>query len=126
MLAEKLTNRLEELKPRLPKKDKSYSNTTLKYKLVGDFRNEDLSGWKSDGLAFGNRTTLGEPVFNASGNLIRLDNGRASSKRIGKGIFGALRSPNIVLNDDFIGIRARGNKSTLRIVIDNFQKLLNS
>ena len=95
------------------------------YQIIGDFRNKDLTGWKSDGLAFGNETTLGEPVFNAYGSLVRLDHGRASSKRNGKGVFGALSSQNIILDKDFIGIRARGNQSTLRIIIDNFQLIQN-
>ncbi|MEX0288372.1 MAG: PSD1 and planctomycete cytochrome C domain-containing protein [Flavobacteriaceae bacterium] len=111
--------------PSLAKKGSDRSTSPGSYQLLGDFRNKDLNGWRSDGLAFGNVTTLGEPLIDGAGNLIGLDRGRASSRRVANEVFGALRSPNIVLEKDFIGIRARGNRSTLRIIIDNFQLIQN-
>jgi hypothetical protein len=41
------------------------------------------------------------------------------------GIFGSLQSQNFTLDKDFIGVRARGAKSTIRLVIDNFQLIQN-
>lgn len=105
-------------------KEKTSADTT--YQIIGDFRNADLDGWKSNGTAFGQRTTLGDPIIEkASGKLLRLDEGRASSKLFGKRIFGSLQSQNFILDKDFIGIRARGEKSTIRLVIDNFQLIQN-
>ncbi|MEM9327053.1 MAG: PSD1 and planctomycete cytochrome C domain-containing protein, partial [Bacteroidota bacterium] len=96
--------------------------TAQDYEVIGDFRGETLDGWKSDGLAFGKETTLGEPVLNSSGTrIMRFDGGKASSRRLSEGIFGALRSPNFEITSDFIGVRTRGEASIIRIVIDNFQ-----
>jgi dsDNA-binding SOS-regulon protein len=90
--------------------------------LLGDFRGNGLDSWKSDGFAFGKTTTLGEPVFSGKGNeIVALSDGKASSRLIGTGIFGALRSPNFTIDKDYIGVRALGKKSTIRIIIDNFQ-----
>ncbi|WP_422082377.1 PSD1 and planctomycete cytochrome C domain-containing protein [Ulvibacterium sp.] len=92
------------------------------FKVIGDFRNSGFDGWINNGLAFGERTTLGNPIMDqASGKLLGLDEGRASSKTLGTGIFGSLQSPNFILDTDYIGIRARGTNSTIRIIIDNFQ-----
>lgn len=96
------------------------------YQVIGDFRDADLDGWKSNGMAFGNRTTLGSPIVSQStGRLIKLDYGRASSKFFNTGIFGSLQSQNFILDKDFIGVRARGAKSTIRLIIDNFQLIQN-
>ena len=93
---------------------------------IGDFRNADFDGWITNGMAFGNQTTLGNPVMDrASGKLTAIDAGRASSKTMGKGIFGSLQSPNFILDSDYIGVRARGQHSTIRIIIDNFQLIQN-
>lgn len=107
----------------IPKPKKDVDNT---YQIIGDFRNVDLDGWKSNGMAFGNRTTLGEPILNSSsGSLVKLDQGRASSKLLDTGIFGSLQSQNFILEKDFITVKARGTKSTIRLVIDNFQLIQN-
>jgi len=100
--------------------EKKKNDTT--YQIIGDFRDSDFDGWKSTGIAFGKRTTLGDPIINkSSGRLIKLDKGRASSKHFGTGIFGSIQSPNFILEKNFIGVRARGKNSTIRIIIDNFQ-----
>lgn len=92
------------------------------YEVIGDFRGQDLDGWQSIGKAFGNQTTLGEPVFNKNATqLIRLSEGKASSRSINTGVVGALRSPDFTISKDFIGIRALGKQSSIRIIIDNFQ-----
>ena len=115
----------------------SYANTDLAkntsvttnektYSVIGDFRGRDFNGWTSDGFAFGQRSTLGNPLVNtATGKLLGLDDGKASSRTLGMGIFGALRSPNIILDKDFIGVRALGQNSSIRIIIDNFQLIQN-
>ncbi len=90
--------------------------------VLGDFRGQDLSGWKSDGKAFGPKSTLGNPVFLPdSKRLAKLDEGKASSRYYSTGIFGVLRSPDFVVDKDYIGVRARGHKGTIRVVMDNFQ-----
>jgi hypothetical protein len=90
--------------------------------VLGDFRGQDFQGWSADGLAFGSTTTLGEPVFSpGSGNLVALSPGMASSQKFGRGIFGALRSPDFVIDSRFVGVRARGKGASIRIVMENFQ-----
>ncbi|WP_299530051.1 PSD1 and planctomycete cytochrome C domain-containing protein [Ulvibacterium sp.] len=92
------------------------------YTIIGDFRNSGFDRWLTNGLAFGERTTLGNPLVDrTSEKLLGLDKGRASSKTLGTGVFGSLQSPNFILDTDYIGIRARGANSTIRIIIDNFQ-----
>ena len=102
------------------------ATTNTNYTLIGDFRGSDFDGWTSDGFAFGQRSTLGDPIVDpATGKLLGLQDGKASSKAMGMGIFGALRSPNMVLDKDFIGVRALGQNSSIRIIIDNFQLIQN-
>jgi len=96
-------------------------NSPKEDSVLGNFSESDLDGWKSDGLAFGNSSTLGDPVFNDQHKLISLKDGKASSKKLAIGIFGALRSPDFTINKNFIGVKAAGKKATIRIVIDNFQ-----
>ncbi|MGC4038891.1 MAG: PSD1 and planctomycete cytochrome C domain-containing protein [Chitinophagaceae bacterium] len=92
------------------------------YTMIGDFRNNDFGNWKSDGLAFGKTTTLGNPVFDEhTGKFLYLDEGKASSRKNGVGIFGALRSPNFTITDDSILVQAKSKNATIRIIIDNFQ-----
>lgn len=94
--------------------------------IIGDFRGQSLDGWRSDGLAFGQRSTLGNPVFDKRNTkLIGLENGKASSRSLSTGIYGAIRSPNFIIDKDFVGIRAMGKASTFRIIIDNFQLIQN-
>ncbi|MEQ9438293.1 MAG: PSD1 and planctomycete cytochrome C domain-containing protein [Cyclobacteriaceae bacterium] len=90
--------------------------------VIGDFRGQDFDGWQSAGLAFGDKTTLGDPVFTKDAHqLIRLSEGKASSRQINTGLVGALRSPNFTITQDFINVRAMGKQSSIRIIIDNFQ-----
>ena len=97
-------------------------NESKAIRVLGDFRGQDFSGWKSDGRAFGPKTTLGRPIFHSDKKrLSKLDEGKASSRYYSTGIFGALRSPNFVVDQDYIGVRARGKNGTIRIVMDNFQ-----
>ena len=89
--------------------------------VLGNFTGSDLNRWKSDGLAFTDETTLGDPIFNKKANLVGFEEGKASSKRLAKGVFGALRSPDFIIDKNNIGVYASGNKGTIRIIIDNFQ-----
>lgn len=114
---------LEVEKTHVPPPD-TVSNS-LDYILLGDFRNTDLDGWVANGIAFGKKSTLGKPSLNKSGKLGGLEDGKASSKLYSTGVFGILRSKDIILDRDFIGVRAHGNESTIRIIIDNFQLIQN-
>jgi hypothetical protein len=90
--------------------------------VIADFREQDLQGWKADGLAFGTCTTLGEPIFSSSTKTLKaLSSGFASSQQFGRGIWGALRSPDFRVDKNFIGVRARGKGASIRIVMENFQ-----
>ncbi len=98
------------------------NDTETGYTLLGDFRNGDLSGWQSSGLAFGQHTTLGEPKFDSqSQRLVSFSEGQASSRQISTEIVGALRSPDFTITEDFITVRAKGKESFIRVIIDNFQ-----
>ena len=99
-------------------KNKVLSNTDS---VLGNFTGSDLNRWKSDGLAFTDETTLGDPIFNKNANLVGFESGKASSKRLAKGVFGALRSPDFIIDKNNIGVYASGSKGTIRIIIDNFQ-----
>ncbi|WP_290708519.1 PSD1 and planctomycete cytochrome C domain-containing protein [Flavihumibacter sp. CACIAM 22H1] len=89
--------------------------------VLGDFSRADLDGWKSDGQAFGQSTTLGDPVFSAAKKWIGIREGMASSRKIAVGLYGALRSPDFIVSTNFIQVEAAGRQSSIRIVIDNFQ-----
>jgi len=90
-------------------------------RILADFTGSDLQGWKTDGPAFTRSTTLGEPVFSDQQKLTGLQQGLASSRKLSTNIFGALRSPDFVIDNNFIGVLAAGSKSSIRIIIDNFQ-----
>ncbi|WP_235954888.1 PSD1 and planctomycete cytochrome C domain-containing protein [Cyclobacterium salsum] len=90
--------------------------------VLGDFRGPDFQGWKTDGGAFGVGTTLGEPDFDIkTGELTGLKTGMASSRILGKGIYGALRSPDFKIDHAYLGVRARGKGGSIRVIMDNFQ-----
>ncbi|XOV91654.1 MAG: PSD1 and planctomycete cytochrome C domain-containing protein [Bacteroidota bacterium] len=109
-----------------PKMETSTTDEIADIKLLGDFRGNDLDGWISDGLAFGNATTLGQLIIDKkSGKIQGVEDGKASSKLLAKNIFGVLRSPNFTITKDKIGVKAIGKSSTVRIIIDNFQLIRN-
>ncbi|WP_339924452.1 PSD1 and planctomycete cytochrome C domain-containing protein [uncultured Cyclobacterium sp.] len=94
--------------------------------VLGDFRGADFQDWKADGFAFGNSTTLGEPLLTSSkGDLQALSSGIASSQKFGRGIYGALRSPDFIIDKQFIGVKAKGKGASIRIVMENFQLISN-
>ncbi|WP_232622903.1 PSD1 and planctomycete cytochrome C domain-containing protein [Pareuzebyella sediminis] len=126
LVAKKWPETLAEQSKTLAKEEKIKPSKPSAFTTIGDFRNADFYGWTSQGLAFGKRTTLGNPIVDtASKKLISLDEGRASSKALGTEFFGILQSPNFILESDYIGVKARGSKSTIRIIIDNFQLIQN-
>lgn len=104
----------------LPASGPSVTEPTASYRILGDFRGRELGAWRSDGFAFGNTTTLGQPVFKDD-KIVALQDGKASSRLYGMGKYGALRSPNFVIDKDFIGVRALGKGSTIRVIVDNYQ-----
>lgn len=79
-----------------------------------------LSNWSVHGAAFEN--TLGKPVFE-NGQLAYFDTEKISSKGFGAGITGSATSPNFIIDFDTLIVRAAGNHSSLRIIIDNFQQI---
>ncbi|WP_375582118.1 PSD1 and planctomycete cytochrome C domain-containing protein [Cyclobacterium xiamenense] len=90
--------------------------------VIGDFSGSDFDGWKADGWAFGEGTTLGDPQLDrTTGELLALKDGFASSRKLGTGIFGALRSPDFSIDRPYLGVRARGKGASIRIIMDNFQ-----
>ncbi len=123
LVTEKISSQVEV---KMIPKDDGVIKSSSDYKLLGDFRVSNFGKWKTSGMAFGEKTTLGIPEINKhSGKLIALKEGIASSRVFDAGVFGSLRSPNFVLDSDFIGVRAKGKQSTIRIIIDNFQLIQN-
>ncbi len=88
------------------------------YQVLGDFRDGTLNGWTTDGLAFSN--SLGVPITE-HGRVVGLESGKASSKVMGQGLFGVLRSPDFEITGDSMLFRAAGKNSVVRVIIDNFQ-----
>ncbi len=87
-------------------------------RILGDFRTGGLQGWTVEGLAFEN--ALGVPVIE-NNRLVGLEEGKVSSKTKGRGLQGAVRSPNFIIEQDSLLLRAAGGLSEIRIIIDNFQ-----
>ncbi|ULQ54040.1 PSD1 and planctomycete cytochrome C domain-containing protein [Flavihumibacter fluvii] len=104
---------------RVPGTKSKEQNTGIK--TLGEFRGNSIGDWKTDGMAISKSTTLGNPVLNKSGKIVALDDGKASSRIIGNNIYGALRSPDFIIDKNYIGVRALGKDASIRIVIDNFQ-----
>lgn len=92
------------------------------YQILADFRDGNWEGWDADGMAFGSSPMIGEPVFDSlSGEFLGLESGFVSSRAIGKGVQGILRSSNFTIDHDTIAIRARGKNGMVRLIVDNFQ-----
>ena len=95
-------------------------DTTGDWKFLGDFRHGTRSGWIPDGVAFRDAPLHGAPLIMEE-HLLQFTQGVASSRQISEGLPGALRSPTFKLDHDSITVMAKGYKSALRLVIDNFQ-----
>ncbi len=93
--------------------------------IIADFRDGTLNGWTSNGLAFNNQNALGEPIFDKNGKLVKLETAKVSSRILGTGIQGALRSPTFIIDSDKIVVRAVGEEAMIRLIVDNFQLIQN-
>ncbi len=100
----------------------SITNIHKDYRIIGDFRNGTLNDWTTNGMAFTN--ALGHPVVEGN-RVVGLESGKASTKVLGKGLYGALRSPGFIISEDSLLVRAAGNNSMVRVIIDNFQLIQN-
>ncbi|RMG28356.1 MAG: DUF1553 domain-containing protein, partial [Bacteroidetes bacterium] len=95
---------------------------TSRFRIIGDFRAGSWKGWYATGRAFGRGPLMGEPLIDAASGTIReFRSGMASSRAIGPGIQGVLRSPNFLIRHDTIAVRARGKNGLIRVIVDNFQ-----
>jgi hypothetical protein len=88
------------------------------YNIIGDFRDGSLDKWHPDGISISN--AQGHPLVNGN-RVTGLEAAKISSKVVGKGLFGALRSPDFTITEDSMLFRAAGNNSVIRIVLNNFQ-----
>mgnify|MGYP003881416977 CR=1 FL=1 len=95
------------------------------YQLLGDFRSGGTSEWDARGLAFRYSNALGEPEFSENGQLSGFAKGKVSSRLLGQGLQGALRSPSFTIEQDKILVRAAGQEAEIRIIIDNLQLIQN-
>ncbi|MEM7369679.1 MAG: PSD1 and planctomycete cytochrome C domain-containing protein [Bacteroidota bacterium] len=92
------------------------------YQVIGDFRDGNFAGWFADGWAFGDGVLMGEPYFDSRTETFEgLESGFVSSRAVGKGVQGVLRSPNFIVEHDTIAVRAAGHHGQIRIIVDNFQ-----
>ena len=95
-------------------------DTTSSMRMLGDFRSGDLDGWFVDGPAFGEGAWSAPPVL--SGRQVEsVLSGVITSRGIGTGIPGALRSPTFDIAHDTLLVMAAGHVSAIRVVLDNFQ-----
>ena len=95
-------------------------DTTGAWELLGDFRDGTLDRWIPNGPAFTVPSSHGFPMVKDD-RLVQLSERVASSRHISEGLPGALRSPTFTIGHDTITVMAKGYKSALRLVIDNFQ-----
>ncbi len=107
--------------------DYVYSDTLLganadSIQIIGDFRNGSWMDWTTEGAAFGAGPTKDEVLLDRRSEKASISyNSYASSRYYTTGIQGALRSPNFIIGQDSIVVRATGDSSTIRVVVDNFQ-----
>lgn len=122
LIAVKWINELKD-KPAVPviPAAKKYADQSDDLVTLGDFRGSQVGNWKTDGMGISKATTLGNPILDKTNSIKSLDDGKASSKMIGLNIYGALRSPDFIIGNNFLGVRAMGRNASIRIVVDNFQ-----
>lgn len=94
------------------------------YSVIGDFSAGDYDGWMADGQAFEEKPAPGHPVFEA-GQFQQLATPRASSATLTPRLFGTLRSPDFVLEHDYITVGAAGDQARIRVIMDNFHLIQN-
>lgn len=88
---------------------------------IGDFRAGNWDGWYTNGWAFGDGPVVGAPHFDEDLQLVGLEDPHASSRYYGAGVQGILHSPYFTIDQDFIAVKARGQQSVIRIIVENFQ-----
>ena len=125
-LGEQMVQSLQQPSAQLIKQQERYirqeDNDTLNYKVIADFRFGDWNGWYTNGAAFGAGPLLAEPIINVEEKTIEgLQSGKATSRRLAKGLFGVLRSPDFTIEQDYIAVKAAGHNGLIRVIIDNFQ-----
>lgn len=97
-------------------------STSSDIEVFSDFRTGDLQNWTINGSAFAGGNALGTPLFAEDGQkLLGFAEAKASSRSLGTGLQGTLRSPNFKIDKNYITIRASGVNSTVRLIVDNFQ-----
>lgn len=94
----------------------------LRVKILADFREGDLQEWTVNGAAFSGGNAAGAPLLSPKEpQLLGFASAKVSSRPHGIGIQGTLRSPNFIIDHDFLTVRAAGQHTTVRLIIDNFQ-----
>ena len=88
---------------------------------LGDFRSGSFDSWMVSGTAFGDAPLAGDVRIDPEGEVQALMPMRATSASMSKKLLGALRSPDFDIEHDYITVRAAGEKSFIRVIIDNFQ-----
>jgi len=95
---------------------------TLSYEILADFRKAQTVDWFTDGQAFEKEVGIGLLNFTQDSQYIQsLEMPLVSTRAVGRGVIGALRSPNFVIAHDTLNVLAKGQGATIRVVIDNFQ-----
>jgi len=89
--------------------------------ILADFRDGTLNGWTSNGIAFNNQNALGTPIFDKNGKFIKLETAKVSTRVLGTGLQGALRSPTFMIDKEKLVVRAAGDTASIRLIVDNFQ-----
>ena len=104
---------------------KSPAEPSTKATIIADFRDGTLNNWASNGIAFNNQNALGTPIFDKKGKFIKLETAKVSSRILGTGIQGALRSPTFMIENKKLVVRAAGENAMIRLIVDNFQLIQN-
>ncbi len=98
------------------------NNSSIDYQIIGDFRTGKQDNWQAKGVAFSQANALGEPIFSTNKQQLQgFETGKVSSRLLGKGLQGALRSPTFRIEKDRLLVRAAGQGSEIRIIIENLQ-----
>lgn len=97
-----------------------YDKANMRRDLSKEFDN-----WIADGKAFDDGYKVNLSFIQNDSILVRIGEGIISSRGKAKGLQGTFRSPNFIIQDTFIALRAAGKGSTVRIIVDNFQLIQN-
>lgn len=110
----------ETLQP-LPSEDPLHVNGAA---FTWDFGDdpEAWSGWANGGWSFRPRSVLrtGEVIFAGEPGPRRVGTGQIHSAVMARGLHGTARSPSFVIEQPFVHVLARGERSRIRVYIDQF------